>query len=71
MQRGFIKAYNQERGFGFIQPVGGGGHQFFHCTQWQERHIEPQEGQEVSFEIAHNSRSGKPQAVGVRLMGAS
>lgn len=66
MIRGTIKTYLADRGFGFINPAGGGGHQFFHCTQWQERHVEPQEGQEVTFEIANNSRTGKLQAVNVR-----
>jgi len=70
MQTGTIIRFIEERGFGFVRPNDGGRSLFFYITAWQDRSIEPQEGQEVSFELANNNRTGRMRAVNVRLFQA-
>ena len=48
---GVIKSWNDERGFGFIEPVQGGQEIFLHVKAFRVRHGRPQPGQYVSFAI--------------------
>nr|5JX4_A Chain A, Cold shock protein CspB [[Bacillus] caldolyticus]5JX4_B Chain B, Cold shock protein CspB [[Bacillus] caldolyticus] len=61
MQRGKVKWFNNEKGYGFIE-VEGGSDVFVHFTAIQGfKTLE--EGQEVSFEIVQGNRG--PQAANV------
>ena len=48
---GVIKTWNDERGFGFIEPTQGGQEVFVHIKAFRVRSGRPQQGQHVSFEV--------------------
>ena len=48
---GTLKIWNDERGFGFLEPLQGGDDIFVHATAFRGRAGRPQVGQVVSFEI--------------------
>jgi CspA family cold shock protein len=60
MTKGTVKFYNEQKGFGFIQPDDGGKDVFVHATALERAGISRLvEGQKVSFDTALDSRSGK------------
>ena len=66
MPNGKIKMYNDEKGFGFIQPDDGGADVFFHVSALREGD-EIAVGKAVTFEIGVDPKSGKTKAVSVDL----
>ena len=67
MPTGKVKMFNDERGFGFIAPDGGGEDVFFHVSDLREGE-EITKGAAVKFEIGKDERSGKTRAVNVDLV---
>lgn len=61
---GSIKSWNDERGFGFIEPLQGGQEVFVHVKAFKTRSGRPQVGQKVTFEVALNP-DGKKRATSV------
>lgn len=60
MDRGTVKFYNSQKGFGFIQPESGGNDVFVHATALERSGVSGlSEGQKVSFDTQVDSRSGK------------
>jgi cold shock protein len=60
MTLGTVKFYNEQRGFGFIQPDDGGKDVFVHATALERAGIRRLvEGQKVSFDTEEDRRSGK------------
>jgi cold shock protein len=60
MNTGTVKFYNDQKGFGFIQPDNGGTDVFVHATALERAGIRGlREGQKVSFDTEKDSRSGK------------
>ena len=60
MTMGTVKFFNEQRGFGFIQPDDGGKDVFVHATALERAGISRLvEGQKVSFDTEVDSRSGK------------
>ena len=60
MQTGTVKFYNDQKGYGFIQPDDGGKDVFVHATALQRAGIRAlAEGQKVSFDTAEDRRTGK------------
>ena len=60
MINGTVKFYNDQKGFGFIQPEGGAKDVFVHATALERAGIRGLvEGQKVSFDTAEDRRSGK------------
>ena len=60
MTQGTVKFYNEQRGFGFIQPADGGKDVFVHATALERAGISRLvEGQKVSFDTEMDQRSGK------------
>ena len=52
MAIGTVKWFNAQKGFGFIQPEGGGRDVFVHVTAVQAAGLRGlDEGQKVSFEV--------------------
>jgi uncharacterized membrane protein YsdA (DUF1294 family)/cold shock CspA family protein len=49
--KGVIKSWNDERGFGFIQPVRDGDEIFVHIKAFSRRMGRPQVSQRVTFEV--------------------
>ena len=62
--RGKIKMFNPERGFGFITPADGGADVFFHVSQCSAGD-NVASGDNVSFEIETDGRTGKLRAADV------
>ena len=60
MNTGTVKFYNSQKGFGFIQPDGGGKDVFVHATALERAGIRGlNEGQKVSFDTQEDRRTGK------------
>jgi CspA family cold shock protein len=66
MPAGKIKMFNEDKGFGFIQPDDGGGDVFFHVSALRDGD-EITKGKTVNFEIGVDPKSGKTKAVSVDL----
>lgn len=56
---GTLKSWNDERGFGFIEPTLGDQEIFVHIKAFAARSERPQVGQRVSFEVEVNSEGKK------------
>ena len=62
MATGTVKWFNPAKGFGFIEPVGGGEDAFVHISAVERAGLSTlQEGQKVNFEI-QPGRNGKSSA---------
>jgi len=60
METGTVKFYNDQKGFGFIQPDNGGKDVFVHATALERAGMRGlSEGQKVSFDTAEDRRTGK------------
>ena len=60
MEKGTVKFYNDQKGYGFIQPDNGGKDVFVHATALQRSGLNAlSEGQKVSFETGEDRRTGK------------
>jgi CspA family cold shock protein len=60
MINGTVKFYNGQKGFGFIQPDGGGEDVFVHATALERAGMNGlNEGQKVSFDTQEDRKTGK------------
>ncbi len=60
MNMGTVKFYNDQQGFGFIQPDNGDKDVFVHATALERAGINGlREGQKVAFDTHNDPRSGK------------
>ena len=60
MATGTVKWFNDQKGFGFIQPEDGSKDVFVHATALERAGIQAlREGQKVSFDTQTDPRSGK------------
>lgn len=60
MNSGTVKFYNEQRGYGFIQPDNGQKDVFVHATALERAGIIGlREGQKVKFDTQNDPRSGK------------
>ena len=48
---GLLKSWNDERGFGFLEPLRGGEEVFVHIKAFRVRSERPEAGQAMSFEV--------------------
>ncbi|MGB9389598.1 MAG: cold-shock protein [Xanthobacteraceae bacterium] len=52
MARGTVKWFNSQKGYGFIQPTGGGRDVFVHISAVERAGLSSlNEGQQIEFEI--------------------
>jgi CspA family cold shock protein len=66
MAAGTVKWFNVQKGFGFIQPEGGGKDVFVHITAVQAAGLNGlDEGQRVTFEVVRDR--GKEAAANLKL----
>lgn len=61
INKGTIKKYNQERGFGFILSDDSNTDIFFHIKDFPNKNILPQVGEKVTFHIGQDG--GKNKAI--------
>jgi CspA family cold shock protein len=67
MNKGTVTWFNNQKGFGFIQPEGGGNDVFVHISAVERAGLGTlNEGQKVSFEVVANRRTGKSAAENLR-----
>ena len=63
MNKGIVKWFNSQKGFGFIQPENGGQDVFVHVSAVERAGIGTlNEGQSVTFDIVQDRRTGKSAA---------
>ncbi len=68
MPTGTVKFYNDQKGYGFIAPDGGGNDVFVHATALERAGLSGlRENQKVSFETEVDRRSGKTAVSSIKL----
>ncbi|HZQ00628.1 MAG TPA: cold-shock protein [Reyranella sp.] len=67
MATGTVKWFNATKGFGFIQPDGGGKDAFVHISAVERAGLGTlNEGQKVQFDLVTDQRTGKIAADNLR-----
>lgn len=67
MATGTVKWYNETKGYGFIQPDGGGKDVFVHATALERAGLRSlAEGQKVSYDVEADRRTGKESAANLK-----
>ena len=60
MDKGTVKFYNEQKGFGFIAPDNGGKDVFVHATALERAGMRGLvEGQKVAYDTQEDRRTGK------------
>jgi cold shock protein len=68
-QRGRVKFFNNDKGFGFIEPDNGGPDIFVHITAVQASGLSGlAENQKVDFDTEPDKRGKGPKAVNLTLL---
>lgn len=70
MAKGKIVHWKVDRGFGFIQPRGGGGDVFLHVGDLRHVGYEPKIGDEVSYSLKQDVH-GRPRAARAVIAGVA
>ncbi len=66
-ERGTISFWNDEKGFGFINPLHGGERVFLHIRSFTAHQGRPVAGEIVSYDVAKDDQ-GRPRAENVRFV---
>jgi CspA family cold shock protein len=70
MTTGTVKWFNVQKGFGFIEPDGGGNDAFVHISAVERSGLgDLREGQKVGFELVADRKSGKMSAENLKDLG--
>ena len=68
MATGTVKWFNDQKGYGFIQPDNGGKDVFVHISAVERAGLRGlSEGQKVSYEVQSDRRTGKESAVDLKV----
>jgi cold shock protein len=66
---GTVKWFNAQKGFGFIQPDGGGPDVFVHISAVERAGMGSlQEGQKISYEEQRDAKRGKSSAENLKAV---
>ena len=69
MATGTVKWFNAQKGFGFIQPEGGGADAFVHISDVERSGMSTlRENQRVSYDVEEDQR-GKMKATNLKEAG--
>jgi len=69
MTNGTVKWFNNQKGFGFIQPDDGGKDVFVHISAVERAGMQSlNEGQKIAFEVVADRRTGKSSADKLRAV---
>src|SRR5262245_39098260 len=69
MSKGTVKWFNAQKGYGFIQPDDGGKDVFVHISAVERAGLyELKEGQQVTFEVVANRKTGKSSAENLKAV---
>ncbi len=69
MAIGTVKWFNAQKGYGFIQPEGGGADVFVHISAVERAGMGSlHEGQKVSYEEQRNAKNGKTSAENLKAV---
>ena len=67
MATGTVKWYNDQKGYGFIQPDNGGKDVFVHVSALERAGLRGlAEGQKVTYDVEADRRSGKESATNLK-----
>ena len=67
MATGTVKWFNEQKGYGFIQPDSRGNDVFVHISAVERAGLRGlAEGQKISYEVQADRRTGKESAVDLR-----
>ena len=67
MNKGTVKWFNGQKGFGFIEPENGDKDVFVHISAVERAGMNTlNEGQKVSFDVVADRRTGKSSADNLR-----
>jgi cold shock protein len=67
MTKGTVKWFNDQKGFGFIQPDDGGKDVFVHISAVERAGLRAlNEGQKIAFDVVADRRTGKSSADNLR-----
>ena len=67
-QKGKLRSWNDDKGFGFIVPSDGGKDIFLHISAFSNRDRRPEIGQIVTYALSTDDQ-GRPRAVTATLPG--
>ena len=69
MNKGTVKWFNAQKGYGFIQPEDGSTDVFVHISAVERAGLyELKEGQQVAFEVVANRKTGKSSAENLKTV---
>jgi CspA family cold shock protein len=69
MNKGTVKWFNGQKGFGFIQPDDGSKDVFVHISAVERAGLQSlNEGQKVSYDVVADRRTGKSAAENLRTL---
>lgn len=72
MTTGSVKFFNAAKGFGFITPDDGGPDVFVHISAVEQAGLPGlNDGDQVSYELTQDRRSGKPAASDLQLLASA
>jgi cold shock protein len=67
METGTVKWFNDQKGYGFIQPDNGGKDVFVHISAVERAGMRGLvEGQKISYELQTDRRTGKASAANLQ-----
>ena len=66
--KGKLTSWNDEKGFGFIEPLDGGKRVFIHIKVFANRGLRPAINQVVTYQLS-TDRQGRPCAINATLPG--
>ncbi len=65
LKKGFLTKWNDDKGYGFITPIGEKKSIFVHANEFKDRQRRPTVNRAVTFNLSSNN--GKPCAVNVEI----